>query len=65
MSITKGTHNRRSAEARRCPSCGRGQAITNAADGTRYCRWSDCANDYAANRRLVPLSDTPHEKEHP
>lgn len=52
---------RRTAEARRCPTCGRGSALVSVrprpvapGETTTYCRWDDCT--YA---RVVPFPDDP------
>lgn len=51
---------RRTAEARRCPTCNRGGALVSvkprpveAGETTTYCRWDDCT--YA---RVVPFPET-------
>lgn len=68
-SVRKATPNtvdaqRRSAESRRCPKCGRGSAKvsvtprpTLAGEVTTYCRWDDC--NWA---RVVP--DYSHPLDH-
>ena len=52
----------RSAEARRCPTCGRAAALVSVTPRpllggvTTYCRWDDC--DYARVRALDTAKDT-------
>lgn len=37
------TAMKRSAEARRCPTCKRKSALVRPPDGGTYCRWEDCS----------------------
>lgn len=46
-------HLKRSAEARRCPKCGRGAALKVSRipglDSVMFCRWKDCGYEKAVS----------------